>query len=40
LDNFSWREGDEFQRAFPSIPQQDSDESGTMRVQFGLTAET
>lgn len=40
LDNFSWREGDDFQRAFPSIPQQDSDESGTMRVQFGLTAET
>ena len=40
LDNFSWREGDEFQRAFPSIPEEDSDESGTMRVQFGLTAET
>lgn len=40
LDNFAWRDGDEFQRAFPSIPEEDSDESGTMRVQFGLTAET
>lgn len=40
LDNFAWRENDEFQRAFPSVPEQSSDESGTMRVQFGLTATT
>ncbi|MFW5963869.1 MAG: hypothetical protein ACOCQM_03310 [Natronomonas sp.] len=40
LDNFAWRENDGFQRAFPSIRQQDSDGSGTMRVQFGLTAGT